>query len=124
MAEVRVQPQGPHRAVVRGGFLALRVRQAAGETLRVGATLRPPVIGGYRRRALRRKLRHVAPRLAETGQAGAAVPLEAISETEPPAIQVAGSQVDISQVAAYPGQTREQQILLLMGLIIAAEIDL
>ena len=124
MAEIRVQAQGAHGSVVRGGLFALRVRQAAGEVLRVCAPLRPPVIGVDRHRALLRNLRHVAPGLAETGQAGTAVTLVTVGKGEAAAIQVTGGQVDISPIAVGSGQTREQQVLLLMGFVIAAEIHL
>ena len=106
MTEIRVQTQRAHGTVIRGRLFAFRVRQAAGETLRVGAPLRPPVIGGYGRCALCRNLRHVTPRLAETGKPGAAKTIESIGESQTAPVQVTGSQVDISPITGDPGQTR------------------
>ena len=124
MIEIGVQAQGAHGAVVRGRLFALRVRQAAGKIPGISAPPGPPVIGGHWRRALCRDLRHVTPRLPETGEAGAAEPVEAICESELSAIQVAGSQVEVSPPAIHSGQAREQQVLLLVGFIVAAEVGL
>ena len=124
VVEIRMQAQGAHGAVVRGRLFALRVRQAAGKIPGISAPPGPPVIGGHRRRALCRDLRYVTPRLPETGQAGAAEPVKAVGEGELAAIQVAGGQVEVSPLAVHSGQAREQQVLLLAGFIIAAEIGL